>query len=158
MAISQGVNFGSLRKVHRNPNATLLQIGQWRVKKNEQGARGHLCDSFEKPIYFSPKLLHATQGWKGERFSLTAFTSRGHPKLTETDISQLISLNFPLPKQQQQQQQQQQQALPATPSKDNCFLVEFCCSPDSNLSLARPASRGCNCIRVTPGRDQTSHP
>ena len=103
------------------PQCDPVAVGQWRVKKNEQGVRGHLYDSFEKPIYFSPKLLHATQGWKGKRFSLTAFTSRGTPKLTQTDISQLTSLNFPLPK--------QQQALPATPSKDNRFLVEFCCSP-----------------------------
>ena len=107
------------------PQCDPVAVGQWRVKKNEQGVRGHLYDSFEKPVYFSPKLLRATQGWKGERFSLTAFTSRGHPKLNETDISQLTSLHFPLPK--------QQQALPATPSKDSRFLVEFCCSPDSKL-------------------------
>ena len=39
-------------------------------------------------VYFSPKLLHATQGWKGERFSLTAFASRGLPELNQTDITQ----------------------------------------------------------------------
>ena len=129
------------------PQCDPVAVGQWHVKKNEQGVRGHLYDSFEKPIYFSPKLLRATQGWKGERFSLTAFTSRGIPKLTQTDISQLTSLNFPLPK--------QQQALPATPSKDNRFLVEFCCSPDSKLSQARKASHGCHCIRVTEDLDAT---
>ena len=129
------------------PQCDPVAVGQWRVKKNEQGVRGHLYDSYEKPVYFSPKLLHATQGWKGERFSLTAFTSRGHPKLNETDVSQLMLLNFPLPK--------QQQALPATPSKVSRFLVEFCCSPDSKLSQERSASRGCHCIRVTEELDAT---
>ena len=133
------------------PQCDPVAVGQWRVRKNDQGVRGHLYDSFEKPVYFSPKLLHATQGWKGERFSLTAFTTRGLPKLDAEQISQLQSLNFPLSK----QITTPQQALSATKPKPNRFLVEFCCSPDSKLSQVRAASKGCHCIRVTEDLDGT---
>ena len=34
------------------PQCDPVAVGQWRVKKNEQGVRGHLYDSFEKPVYF----------------------------------------------------------------------------------------------------------
>ena len=129
------------------PKCDPVAVGQWRVRKNEQEVRGHLYDSFEKPVYFSPKLLHATQGWKGERFSVTAFTSRGVPKLQPNDLNKLQLLNFPLPKPSQAN---------ATPAKaSNRFLVEFCCSEDSKLSELRTASKGCHCIRVTEALDAT---
>ena len=91
--------------------------------------------------------MHATQGWKGERFSITAFTSRGVPKLQPDDLNQLQLLNFPLPKLSQ---------APATPAKAcDRFLVEFRCSEDSKLSELRTASKGCHCIRVTDALDAT---
>ena len=34
------------------PTCDPVAVGQWRVRKNEQGTRGHLYDAFEKPVFF----------------------------------------------------------------------------------------------------------
>ena len=65
-------------------------------------ADGRYCQGFVVQtrrdfVVFSPEVVHATQSWKGQRLTLTAYTTRLTPSMTTQDVKCLRGLGFPLP-------------------------------------------------------------
>ncbi|CAE7258173.1 TY1B-NL2, partial [Symbiodinium necroappetens] len=56
---------------------------------------GHICETKNKFVMFSPKQLHATQEWHGCRVGISAYTTRTVSAMEPTDLKLLDSLGFP---------------------------------------------------------------
>ena len=56
---------------------------------------GHICETKNKFVVFSPKQLHATQEWHGCRVGISAYTTRTVSTMEPTDLKLLDSLGFP---------------------------------------------------------------
>ena len=61
--------------------------------------QGYVAQTRHQFITFSPEVTHATQSWKGQRLTLTAFTTRSTPYLSSSDWTALRKLDYPLPQQ-----------------------------------------------------------
>ena len=74
--------------------------GKVSERENSQGEflKGRALDMRGKAIQFSPQAWHGTCDWKGDRWVLTVFVSRGWDHLSVEDKEELKSLGFPLPK------------------------------------------------------------
>ena len=83
VAASENQIMGDKSKIH------------WRKDRNGVRRPGILVDTHEKPYDLDPKTEHATQPWKGERWCLSIYISRGAEQISETDRSQLKKLDFP---------------------------------------------------------------
>ena len=68
--------------------------------KDHKGTRraGYLIDTYEKPYDLDPKVEHATRPWKGERWCLSFYSSRGAEGANQRCRRQLKKLGFPLMK------------------------------------------------------------
>ena len=67
----------------------------WRRDKNGIRRPWILVDTREKPYDLDPKIEHATQPWKGERWCLSFYISRGVEHIDEKDRGNLKKLGFP---------------------------------------------------------------
>ncbi|CAE7496127.1 unnamed protein product, partial [Symbiodinium pilosum] len=67
----------------------------WRKDRHGVRRPGVLVDTREKPYDLDPKIDHATQHWKGGRWCLSIYTSRGAEHIDEEDRNQLKKLGFP---------------------------------------------------------------
>ena len=67
----------------------------WRKDRHGVRRPGVLVDTREKPYDLDPKVDHATQHWKGGRWCLSIYTSRGAEHIDEEDRNQLKKLGFP---------------------------------------------------------------
>ena len=67
----------------------------WRTKDDGSQVPGVAVDTRNRPIAFCPKLSHAVLPWKGCRFSITAYTSRGLEHVPSQCVRALRDLNFP---------------------------------------------------------------
>ena len=65
--------------------------------------RGYVRDVRHQLVTFDPKTLHATQGWKGTRLVVSAYTTRLVEALSKEDRRKLYQLEFPLPRHQELQ-------------------------------------------------------
>ena len=118
--------------------------------EDKQGKKfqGYVTSVKHKPIFFSPKQRHATMDWEGERFSLTAYTTRHLEKNSEQYLKRLQQRGFVIPK-------ANRKVLAATSDFDR-VMVEFCCAADSYLGdTSRKACSRCRVIRVTKETDAT---
>ena len=67
----------------------------WLTQDDGTRIPGIVVDSHNKPITFCPKLSHCVLPWKGHRFSVTAYTSRGLEHIPAHFVRALQNLNFP---------------------------------------------------------------
>ena len=58
--------------------------------------RGYVLPTRHQFVVFSPEVVHATQTWRGQRLTLTAFTTRSTPALSADDLKSLVRLGYPL--------------------------------------------------------------
>ena len=56
--------------------------------------KGRVFDSYDTPVHFDPSVKHCVLSYRGTRISITAYTSRGFPKMTNEEIEQLKKLGF----------------------------------------------------------------
>ena len=87
---------------------------------------GEVLDLSAGPKLLDPKRLHATEGWRGTRVVLIAYTVRSLEKLSEEQRGIAEALGFKLPR-------------PAQPGTETQAIAEAPKSP-SLLSAVRPAS------------------
>ena len=66
---------------------------------NGQLSKGYVLPTRRDFVVFSPEVVHATQLWKGQRITMTAYTTRLAPTMTKVDQRSLQALGFPLPDQ-----------------------------------------------------------
>ncbi|CAE7345758.1 unnamed protein product, partial [Symbiodinium sp. CCMP2456] len=69
----------------------------WRPDGNGVLRPGVIHESKGTPVYFPPKVNHATEPWTGNRILITAWTSRGLPECDPKDRRMLRRLRFPCP-------------------------------------------------------------
>ena len=101
---------------------------------------------------FDPSSRHVVLPWKGDRLSIIAFSTRGFPKLSEEEKTQLMQFGFRLPR---VITAAAHAPLTRRPLNYDRVMVEFCCSPESKLGQAREASKHCHVVRVTEADDAT---
>ena len=58
---------------------------------------GHVRETRDQVVEFSPHVWHATESWSGYRIAVAAFTTRTTTPLEKADIDTLQKLGFPLP-------------------------------------------------------------
>ena len=56
--------------------------------------KGKVFDTYDTPVHFDPSVKHCVLPYRGTRISITAYTSRGFPKMTNEEIEQLKKLGF----------------------------------------------------------------
>ena len=80
-----------------NGNQFMEDKSQVHWKRDRNGVRrpGILVDTREKPYDLDPKTEHATQPWKGERWCLSFYISRGAEHIDGKDHEHLKQLGFP---------------------------------------------------------------
>ena len=105
-----------------------------------------------KSVVFDPSQKHVVLPWKGDRYSLIAFSTRGFPKLSCEECKQLSEFGFRLP---HAITAAAHAPLTRRPLNYDRVMVEFCCSPESKLGQAREASNKCHVVRVTEADDAT---
>ena len=73
--------------------------GVRQVRKNGFGdeVEGYEYDISVKPVVFNPKAWHGTCAWKGDRWVLTTFVSRGLENVELQDKDFLKECGFPVP-------------------------------------------------------------
>ena len=119
---------------------------------NGTNIKGSAKSTKHQIMMFDPSSRHVVLPWKGDRFAIVAFSTRGFPKLSEEEKSQLTQLGFRLPR---VITAAAHAPLARRPPNYNRVMVEFCCSPDSKLGQAREASKHCHVVRVTEADDAT---
>ncbi|OLP92132.1 Retrovirus-related Pol polyprotein from transposon TNT 1-94 [Symbiodinium microadriaticum] len=80
--------------------------------------QGRLVPVRHKLVDFSPKAWHGTCPWQGERYTITAYTSRREERLEAQERRELRDLGFPLKPQPIQEQAQVVQAEASQPNQD----------------------------------------
>ncbi|CAE7821609.1 GIP [Symbiodinium sp. CCMP2592] len=59
--------------------------------------KGYVVSIKHDFVMFSPETVHATQAWRGQRLTITAYTTRLTSSMTKEDQQSLKALGFPLP-------------------------------------------------------------
>ena len=119
---------------------------------NGSDLRGSAKSTKHQTVMFDPSSRHVVLPWKGDRFSIIAFSTRGFPKLSEEEKTQLMHFGFRLPR---VITAAAHAPLTRRPLNYDRVMVEFCCSPESKLGQAREASKHCHVVRVTEADDAT---
>ena len=65
-------------------------------KVGDQRLPGTVCDCYDELVVFDPCQLHGPEPWRGDRWSITGFTSRGFIMLKQHEVDQLKSFKFPV--------------------------------------------------------------
>ena len=128
------------------PHASTQQL------PNGSDIKGSAKSTKHQTIMFDPSRRHVVLPWKGDRFSIIAFSTRGFPKLSEDEKTQLTQFGFRLPR---VITAAAHAPLTRRPLNYDRVMVEFCCSPESTLGQAREASKHCHVVRVTEADDAT---
>eukprot|EP00439_Symbiodinium_sp_Y106_P029505 s2527_g3.t1 len=68
-----------------------------RITPHGETVWGHVHQTKGKVVMFPPKAWHETEEWSGERIVLSAYTSRGHAHLEQSELEALRRNGFPLP-------------------------------------------------------------
>ena len=58
---------------------------------------GKLVEIRGKGFRFSPRCWHGTEAWEGRRVVLNGHSTAGARKLSQSELSQLVDMGFPLP-------------------------------------------------------------
>ena len=74
---------------NRDSETSLRKVGS-------QMLPGRIHDCHDKILVFDPGLYHGPVPWRGDRWSINAYTSRGFVHLDQNQIDQLRSLKFPI--------------------------------------------------------------
>ena len=119
---------------------------------NGTNIKGSAKSTKHQTIMFNPSSRHVVLPWKGDRFAIIAFSTRGFPKLSEEEKSQLTQIGFRLPR---VIAAAAHAPLARRPPNYNRVMIEFCFSPVSKLGQAREASKHCHVVRVTEADDAT---
>ena len=93
--------------------------------------KGRVFDTYDTPVRFDPSTKHCVLPYRGTRISITAYTSRGFPKMTNEEIEQLRKLGFRCGKPMAAAAPHARQA--SRPLMHNRVLVDF--ATDSNSLL-----------------------
>ena len=56
--------------------------------------KGKVFNTYGTPVHFDPSVKHCVLPYRGTRISITAYTSRGFPKMTNEEIEQLKKFGF----------------------------------------------------------------
>ena len=56
--------------------------------------KGKVFNTYDTPVHFDPSVKHCVLPYRGTRISITAYTSRGFPKMTNEEIEQLKKFGF----------------------------------------------------------------
>ena len=128
------------------PHASTQQL------PNGSDLRSSAKSTKHQTVMFDPSSRHVVLPWKGDRFSIIAFSTRGFPKLSEEEKTQLMQFGFRLPR---VITAAAHAPLTRRPLNYDRVMVEFCCSPESKLGQAREASKHCHVVRVTEADDAT---
>ena len=56
--------------------------------------KGKVFNTYDTPVHFDPSVKHCVLPYRGTRISITAYTSRGFPKMTNDEIEQLKKFGF----------------------------------------------------------------
>ena len=128
------------------PHASTQQL------PNGSDLRGSAKSTKHQTVMFDPSSRHVVLPWKGDRLSIIAFSTRGFPKLSEEEKTQLMQFGFRLPR---VITAAAHAPLTRRPLNYDRVMVEFCCSPESKLGQAREASKHCHVVRVTEADDAT---
>ena len=78
------------------PDDQDLTNAVWKEDAQRGRLPGRLVSTFQKPLEFSPHVLHATQPWSGERWCLTVYTVRDTAQVDQDGWDALRRLKFPL--------------------------------------------------------------
>ena len=79
---------------------------------------GQVHDCHDKALLFNPELFHETEAWSGDRWSLSAYTSRGLMHLNQPDLDKLRSLKFPVGKSVHFHSSPEDESMPAYPTEE----------------------------------------
>ena len=75
----------------------LKGVSEVKYKSNGEALMGVKVNIYHRPTMFHPKQWHQTCQWKGQRWVLTAYVSRGLEEFSETELRQLRKLGFKVP-------------------------------------------------------------
>ena len=56
--------------------------------------KGKVFNTYDTPVHFDPSIKHCVLPYRGTRISITAYTSRGFPKMTNEETEQLKKFGF----------------------------------------------------------------
>ena len=96
--------------------------------------KGKVFDTYDTPVHFDPSVKHCVLPYRGTRISITAYTSRGFPKMTNEEIEQLKKFGFRCGKPTAAAAPHARQA--SRPLMHNRVMVDFATESDSLLSNA----------------------
>ncbi|CAE7499662.1 unnamed protein product [Symbiodinium microadriaticum] len=72
----------------------LQGVSEVKYKSNGEALMGVKVNIYHRPTMFHPKQWHQTCQWKGQRWVLTAYVSRGLEEFSEMELRQLRKLGF----------------------------------------------------------------
>ena len=93
--------------------------------------KGKVFNTYDTPVHFDPSIKHCVLPYRGTRISITAYTSRGFPKMTNEETEQLKKFGFRCGKPTAAAAPHARQA--SRPLMHNRVLVDF--ATDSNSLL-----------------------
>ena len=68
----------------------------WRKDAKGRDLCGYVVDTKEEILSFNGNILHATEPWEGERWTLSCYTTQGYLKTSKEERDELRELRFPL--------------------------------------------------------------
>ena len=93
--------------------------------------KGKVFNTYDTPVHFDPSVKHCVLPYRGTRISITAYTSRGFPKMTNEEIEQLKKFGFRCGKPTAAAAPHARQA--SRPQLHKRVLVDFATESDSLL-------------------------
>ena len=93
--------------------------------------KGKVFSTYDTPVHFDPSVKHCVLPYRGTRISITAYTSRGFPKMTNEEIEQLKKFGFRCGKATAAAAPHARQA--SRPLMHNRVMVDFATESDSLL-------------------------
>ncbi|CAE7214247.1 GIP [Symbiodinium natans] len=71
--------------------------GVWRQRPNGEPVEGIILDTNKKFAVFDPKKHHAGEPWKGNKWTLVAYTTRSINEISPSERNFLVKQGFPVP-------------------------------------------------------------
>ena len=93
--------------------------------------KGKVFNTYDTPVHFDPSVKHCVLPYRGTRICITAYTSRGFPKMTNEETEQLKKFGFRCGKPTAAAAPHARQA--SRPLLHNRVLVDFATESDSLL-------------------------
>ena len=105
--------------------------------------KGKTFETYDEPTLFDPSKKHCVLPYQGTRVSITAYTSRGFPKLSDQDREQLKTYGFRCSPMAASAAPQARQT--SRPWEHNRVMVDFCTNPYTSTLEHRD---GCHVLYV----------